>query len=525
MRSTLFLTCAGAAAALSLHASRADSPPTRVIALSGTSSAPFGVPGDLFTTLSSPTISQNGVVGFTAVTGPTLDGPFTNNVFTWHNEQGALIARSGQLLADHPTLISTRFGTPVISDAGELAFWADSTHGNAMVAGSPGSLHLIALALAESPPQGNWVSGVGELNVPLFSRSGRLGFEADNQSMRRVYAGTSSGVSLAFQVGAHPPGLPSETTFNLISNSKMDDSGNVVALGELFGGGFNGDLALLSGGPDGLRTVSAPGLPAPGGGVYTDGVSPPNVNGSGVFGLREGLTIGSPAGPVRVAATVGTFDNRHVIAFENDPAPGVPNHFLASFDAPVINHSGHAALPGVAWAGPGNPTLEGIWVDSTSELTRRALAGDPVDNLPNGWTMGGLNGASNAKFLFNDRDQIAFLGTTRLNAGPLVTTLLASLPDGELLAIARRGYEFEVAPGDSRVVTDIGLFGSEVFGAIVGLGGDDGYGTALNDRGDLAFALYFTDGSSGIFVTTIPAPGPIIPLALAALVCTRRRRR
>jgi hypothetical protein len=44
-------------------------------------------------------------------------------------------------------------------------------------------------------------------------------------------------------------------------------------------------------------------------------------------------------------------------------------------------------------------------------------------------------------------------------------------------------------------------------GGITSSGGDDGRSTSLNDNGQLVFSLSFTDGSSGVFIATIPTCG------------------
>src|SRR5262249_7952372 len=90
-------------------------------------------------------------------------------------------------------------------------------------------------------------------------------------------------------------------------------------------------------------------------------------------------------------------------------------------------------------------------------------------------------------------------------------------PNGLVALIAQKQTIFHVGPGDDRTVLAIGGLNSG--------GGEDGRAMSLNDNGDLVFSLDFTDGTSGVFVTHIPAPGSLSLLAASALIAVRRRRR
>jgi MYXO-CTERM domain-containing protein len=88
--------------------------------------------------------------------------------------------------------------------------------------------------------------------------------------------------------------------------------------------------------------------------------------------------------------------------------------------------------------------------------------------------------------------------------------------DGSLMCIAQKGTLFHVGPGDDRTVSG--------FNFQSGIGGQDGHTVSLNDYGQFTFTLSFADGSSGVFVTNIPAPGAATLLGLGGLVALRRRR-
>ena len=73
--------------------------------------------------------------------------------------------------------------------------------------------------------------------------------------------------------------------------------------------------------------------------------------------------------------------------------------------------------------------------------------------------------------------------------------------------------------------------GNKVYGvpssvyAAFGSGGEDGMTVSLNDQGEFAFRLYFTNVTEGIFVATVPEPATLTLLALAPLAALVRRRR
>ena len=75
---------------------------------------------------------------------------------------------------------------------------------------------------------------------------------------------------------------------------------------------------------------------------------------------------------------------------------------------------------------------------------------------------------------------------------------------------------FEVGTGDLRSVRNIAL----AFGNTEG-----GYAGAINDLGHVTFGLEFTDGTSGIFLVTVPEPCVPGVLCCACVALTRRGRR
>ena len=92
----------------------------------------------------------------------------------------------------------------------------------------------------------------------------------------------------------------------------------------------------------------------------------------------------------------------------------------------------------------------------------------------------------------------------------------AKNPDGQLQMVTRIGEQIEVAPGDLRRVAGLDL--------LFGGGADDGQPLVFNDAGQILFWAYFEDGSTGIFVSTVPEPaGAVLGTAACATLLLRRR--
>ena len=187
---------------------------------------------------------------------------------------------------------------------------------------------------------------------------------------------------------------------------------------------------------------------------------------------------------------------------------------------PRLNGNGTIALQtSLSNVGTGGANVI-LTMSPTDQFTRIARSGDIA--IINGAPLGGdalFNTFSN--LTINNIGQLAF---TTLLSGPGIaggaggnnSAIFAYDPIQGLCLIARTADSFQVAPGDFRTISSIG--------GIAQGGGQDGRSNSLNDNGQLALQLTFADGSSGIFVATIPAAGTVAPLALAALGLTRRRR-
>src|SRR5690606_770886 len=169
---------------------------------------------------------------------------------------------------------------------------------------------------------------------------------------------------------------------------------------------------------------------------------------------------------------------------------------------------GAVSLPGLI------STPQALFRGESDAVMMLARAMMDAPGIP-GATLSALTGDA----VINDNGLVVFgarLSGDGIAAG--ARSLWMADASGELSLIVREGELFEVAPGDERLIIDVMWFD--------GLGGiDSGEGSALNHHNELVLGLRFEDGTSGVFITTIPAPGVVVPLAAVLALSGRRRCR
>ena len=137
---------------------------------------------------------------------------------------------------------------------------------------------------------------------------------------------------------------------------------------------------------------------------------------------------------------------------------------------------------------------------------------DPLPNVEDGVTLF-RSPARLSEFSINSRGQTAFFH--RLSDG--TSAIFAQDLAGELQLIARTGQLINVSDDplnpQLRGITSLEFIG--------GTGNEDGRRSAFNDRGELVFSARFTDGTEGVFVSSLVAiPEPVsLAILCVALVC------
>jgi hypothetical protein len=245
--------------------------------------------------------------------------------------------------------------------------------------------------------------------------------------------------------------------------------------------------------------------------------------------LRDAAGTQTAAAALFTDAGTGTM---HLVGKTGDALPvtinrAVGNEFAgvnwgSGFSNIALNSTDMTAFQATGLSG------SGVTSGNSSALFRMSAAGVLTKIQRNGDTaiIGGAPDGTDARFLnisnvqMNEFGEMAFTSTLTGNGVSVGlgngSALWGVDVNGALCLIARTGDLFEVAPGDMRQVSTIG--------GLVTSGGQDGRGVSLNSRGEFVFELDFANGTSGIFVASVPTPSALSLLGLGVLAAARRRR-
>jgi hypothetical protein len=382
----------------------------------------------------------------------------------------------------------------LINDAGQVAFQA-YTCCNSVVSTNPYGIS-----------DGIWAQRHG--NLELVARTDSLA------------PGTPEGVNFSFlntaQFSLNNLG---QTAFQgFLTGSGVDDTNNVGLWSE-----GSGSLALLA-----RKGSQAPGMPD--GAVFAAGNTFPyapalNNAGQTAFG---GLVTGG--GVSASGIWLGTAGNLSLAVREGAQAPATPSGVnFGNLIAPALNDAGQIAFTaGLAGAGVDSTNNFGLWAGAPDSLALVARRGEHAPGTEDGVVFRIFGDASGRRTLIlNAAGQTAFFGHLSGSgiSGSNDLGIWATDRSGVLQLIARNGDLLEVAPGDFRTVNSLRFL---VRGDVsYATGNSDGRPSAFNNRGQLAFAAIFTDGSSGIFVSNavaIPEPATYVLAIVSYFAITLHRR-
>ncbi|HZN67085.1 MAG TPA: choice-of-anchor tandem repeat NxxGxxAF-containing protein [Tepidisphaeraceae bacterium] len=500
-------------AAVSAAPAAGQSLPTRPVVLSGQAAPGTGA---TYARLGTASINNSGQVRFDAtVAGPSVTPADDSAAFLGPAVGGGgpqLLAREGQPAPGIAgSVLGELFFVPhAVTPQGQSLVSGElrtggAPDGRAYFGGTPGDLRLVYRpgpfevvhgnpAVGAGPRAVLWTQGrgivhwdgtttstvatPGEYFQPTLNGAGRIAFTAYNTDVETqapgLYAGTGAGDFRPVAVrGAASPGLPAGHAFDLVLDASQNDAG-----GFAFIASARSDTpesytwGLWAGRPGELRLLARDGQPAP--------------------GLPAGLRF-------------------ERVLFDIDSTTRVP-----------IGAAGHvtfwAALEDEAGAYQGTSAWLALPDGGTALLARR---GDPVTTpLPGGGTAQLTVGRIEHDAMWvNGAGQVVLFAETLAPGEEFAPdSLLAAGPGGALHLIARPGLPFEVAPGDVRTVSDVSA------GTGGGTGGQDGLPSPFNDAGQFVYRLSFTDGTSGLFLTTVPEPGTAGVVGLLAAVALAVRR-
>lgn len=425
-----------------------------------------------------PLVNSNGDVIFVAEHAwPTL----ASRHGIWLASDGVVtpIAHAAVPVPGVPVREFVGFGRPVINSAGDTAFFGRTN---------------------SSPDRntGIWATSAGELETLVLEND--------------IAHGTSGAVFDEFRTN---PVLNSQNDLVFWAELK-DNTGDVTNLNDM-------GIWLHSGGTNRLLIRAGDSVPSIDNAVYGS-VNAPTLNDSGTIAYLAQLRIDSGNGTTEYSN--GLFRSHiqggdsELILRGGDAAPGTNGDSLLSFSSPIMNSSGNLLFEGrIDNTGQTSDRSRALWIERDGEISLLARKGDDAP---------GLQGA-----ILGDFEDYA------LNASgdvAVMTRLASADPNNpidsryalwyfhnntdSLELIARTGQLFDVNPDplveELKVITLISFEGGST------MNGSEGAG--LNDNGMIAFDLQFDDGSSGIFLTQIPAPSSVCALSFVSIHLLRRRR-
>lgn len=465
-------------------------PILHTIALSGTPAPTGGNYGafSLSGTTQFPVINSNDRVFFNAsLTG----GSSQAGLFVGTSSAVQTVALQGGTSPSGGTY-TVNFSDIVQNNIGQLAFSCSLVGSNnqGLYEGLPGALQTVAVTGGSAPGGGGNLYSNG-FSTPLLNPSGVVAYSTSltaGSSTTGLFVGIPGSVqAIALQGNPAPMG----GNYSSFSTRALNSSGQVCFLANLSGGTSSSGIFL--GTPGSLQSVALQGAPAPSGDNFI-ALSQPTLNNSGKVAFFGITTTGD-------GMFAGTPGSLQAVAFQGNPAPAGGN-YSSTFGGIVLNGNGLVAFRADLIGGS---STSGIFVGLPGSLQAGALQGTIAPG-------GGNFSSFQTNTQLNGLGQIAFVAN--LSGSGVDSTndqgLYAGTPDA-ITKIIRKGDLVDVDPGvgvDLRTVSGIGfrLFTNSA-------GEEDGRGYAFNDNGSITYLLTFTDGSSGVFYSsllTVPEPSSIL---------------
>ncbi|MEO1534852.1 MAG: choice-of-anchor tandem repeat NxxGxxAF-containing protein [Planctomycetota bacterium] len=542
MKTRRLIIGVAAASGLAAAASGQFQTPTRLIALSDTPAPDSD--GSTYRVFYTPTINASGDVAFMSIIDTTPGSPFTDlEEGVWATNAGTLelVQREGLVAPGTDGVPYFGFKQRVaMGDNGDVSFFGtvfvgdgtiDSTNDEGLWQGRAGTTMLLGRQGDAAPDvPGAVIAQVGE-DFALIDNSrlvvqGRMVVGpggVTTETERALWQQTASGLELVHREGDSAPG--STFTFGSFTELVGNSSGDFAFLGSA---GTQAGIWRNTGGTTEL--VARSRLAAPGtngqlfdqfssGSIFYDDRFPMNESGAVAFKGRL-----STLGSLSQAEDTGIWSDHGgeltLIARESQPAAGTDATFgdfrTRNLD---MNDAGTIAFNTFLIGGTGGVgSNTAIYVGDRNGLDLLVREGDAAPGAPGAnflaLTTSGNQTASEFQIGINNRSDIAFIadirrpGFTRNSRGLWAYSALQD----EIVPIVIEDGFFDISPAQDgsmfRVVTGIS-FDAE---------------TGFNNAGQLTFLLDFDDGSEGIFVTTIPAPGVLALGAAVGVLAARRRR-
>lgn len=498
-------------------------------------------PGQVFSQLSQfslPTINNSGEVVFRAsLTGSGINTSNRQGVWAGTTGDVRLVARQGNSPPGVPVGVNfyPEFGTgfvPLIDDYGSVSFSApltgpgvDTSNRTGIWSESVGALSLLA---REGDQAAGLPVGITYASIPTtisFNESGNPSFATflagpgiNTLNDSAIFSATTGALSVVAREGEQAIGFAPGVKYGQVAvevNPPINAAGDLVFAAPISGPGVTGN-AIWHGRSGQLSVVARSGDPAPG---LAAGVTFSVPFGSQKLGLNstghvffESFVSGAGINTLNDSGIwLRTSAATHLIAHEDDLAPGSPTggrfgstfHTSPFLNSLSLNSSDQFAFLADLRDGGFDSSDRGIWTGTPEEgLSMVAIPGLQAPGAAPGVVFNDIFDP-----IINNLGQVLFEATL---AGPGITSandkgLWARDQFGQLMLVMREGSPVEISPG---VYENVQSF---QFGEVDGGGTDDGRPMALNDAGDLVFAVKFSGLTpGGIFVARIPEPSTAI---------------
>lgn len=379
--------------------------------------------------------------------GPGVDNVTnTNNVCLFGSGNGtlSLLARRGsQAPGTPPGVLFSQFGSPLMNSSGRSAFFCmlsgagvNNTNDESIFSDVNGAMNLVA---RDSEPAPGVEPGVifAEVRTPVLNDAGRIAFRADLGgpgitafNARSIWLGGVGSLTLAVRAGQQAPDTAPGTNFIVFQDPDINNAGQLAFSASVTGGGSTAaddtGIWIMGGGTSAL--VAREGMAAPGtsaGTIFSDFSSPtivkPALNGSGKVAFFARLAA---AVPLSTTVDEGLWSTGggalELVAREGFQAPGLPadTNFgflsLAGFNnagVTVFNAqlTGTAVTPGV--------NDSSIWIHTPGVgLTLIARNSEAIAVAPGdirtisslGTGFGGRGSENGLRECINDAGQVVF---------------------------------------------------------------------------------------------------------------------
>jgi hypothetical protein len=481
----------------------------RTVALSNQAAA--GTPASAkFATFTPPVLDALGKAAFLGQLQTGVGGVnSSSDSGIWSESAGALslVAREGQQAPGAPTDADFSAFSPLSVNAdGELTFNASLVVGAGGVTASNNSAVWSSGggSLAMVVRKGQAITGAATgLNIAITAASSlnRTGQVA----LRSPVIGGGSGIwklvngamAPVIKSGDQAPGTDAGVTFTSFSAvAKLNSAGLTAFRGLLEGPGVSNETngsGIWVERNNAVALVARRGNSAPIAGLKFLNIGEPTINQRGQTAFLAALT-GPGVDATNNDALWAEKDNvLSLVARAGTQAPLAPvGAKFNAFGEPLFNGDSDVAFTASLVGGGLVATNDdGIWIRKDGVLKQVAAEGAAAPGGPQGALFQVFTDIS-----LNSAGQVAFSSTL---AGGLTTAesdkgIWAETFGGVLTLVAREGQAIEVAPGSTRTISTLSLASGT---------NEDGRGGAFNDRGELAFAATFTDGSSGVFISDV----------------------